>query len=305
MTEQNRVPPSALSLWTTQELKEPINAEFCGHAHGNSQVWRLRRTPDAVAIAYLKWHRSTRKFEQELNAYTGWLGSTALPTPRLIGSFQNAELIGGALLLTAEPGQLASSAELSESERRAMYERAGEVARALHSIEVVDDDPLPLSDALPRRFAHWLPRARRELQPQEIAWLEREFANADWHGLARVPCHRDYQPRNWFVTCPATAIDAAGNAGLTVIDFEHAGLDAFLVDFVKLWDGPWVDDPGLEASFFRGYGRELTPAERKQLEAIGLLHAVATIGWSVEHGDRVYLEHGLTVLRRARHAATD
>ena len=86
--------------------------------------------------------------------------------------------------------------------------------------------------------------------------------------------------------------------GFFVVDFEHAHLDSPLLDMVKLWTEVWGARPDLEAAFFAGYGRTLTPQEHEQLRVLAAMHAMATVAWADEHADLQFAAAGRHALRR-------
>lgn len=264
--------------------------EWSDHSwsHGVCRVW-------AGSLAtggsfFLKVHSQERKFLQERLAYTEWTPRIPSATPCLLASSREHR----ALLMTCERGQLASTPRLAETELLAADRQAGAFLRALHDLPVTDCDPIPLPVALRQRLVSWCERARGCLEHETLDWVRRTFDPERWFaGQRRVPCHRDFQPRNWLV-------DSTAGSSPTVrfIDFEHAGLDTRWVDFLKLWDGPWLEHPDRERAFFRGYGSELDTEDRTRLTQLALLHGVATTAWGREHGDSVYEAHGRAILAR-------
>jgi hypothetical protein len=81
-----------------------------------------------------------------------------------------------------------------------------------------------------------------------------------------VPCHLDFQPRNWLVnTC----------GDLSLVDFEHARVDLPVRDLVRLRFRIWPDRPALREAFLTGYGRPLTPDEDQLSWHMGALDAAA------------------------------
>jgi thiamine kinase-like enzyme len=68
----------------------------------------------------------------------------------------------------------------------------------------------------------------------------------------KVPCHRDYTPRNWLVH----------DDGLAVIDFEWARLDAPASDLARLHLGIWADRSDLAEAFADGYGQPPSDTDR-------------------------------------------
>src|SRR5690606_39401374 len=62
-----------------------------------------------------------------------------------------------------------------------------------------DRDPMPVADALVRRLHAW--RSRAQLTPEELAIVDAHGPQPSlFEGAVRVPCHRDFAPRNWLWT---------------------------------------------------------------------------------------------------------
>lgn len=291
-----RLEPSLLTL-ITETFGAPVSVRFCGWDHAESLVWAVRTDEQRV---FLKQHRRVRKFRQELTMYQDVLPGLEPPftdlVPRLLYAREKPVAV---LVLSAVPGRLAPNVTLSPGQDLDLYRRAGAFLRRLHDLPYDDDDPLPLSVATQQRAASWLRRCAPHLDEDTLAELHDFFATAPTIDLPRVPCHRDYSPRNWLIDLKV-GLKKEATFDFAVIDFEHARADAWLVDLLKLWDGPWLEHPERETAFFGGYGRTLTERERQQFGVFAALHAVATIGWSAEHADAAYERHGRTVLARWR-----
>ncbi|MDZ7704135.1 MAG: aminoglycoside phosphotransferase family protein [Trueperaceae bacterium] len=284
-----RLEPSLIRL-VTERFGPPTGVRFCGWDHAESLVWEVRTDEQHL---FVKQHRRVRKFRQELEVYRDWLPRLSPPFARQVPRLLYAQETPVALLiLSAVPGRLAQDVALSTARDLDLYRRAGAFLRRLHDLPYRDDDPVPLSSATQQRAASWLRRSAPYLDRATLADLDDFFATAPAVDLPRVPCHRDYSPRNWLVDLYEDSFDFA------VIDFEHSRSDAWLVDLVKLWDGPWIRHPAREDAFFEGYGRTLTERERHQFGVFTALHAVATIGWSAQHHDAAYERHGREVLAR-------
>ena len=253
--------------------------------HAESAVARLI-APDGRA-AYLKAHRQPRKLRQERAALERW--APALPgTPRLLTARDEEP---AALLLSARSGVRVDAATWDAETARAIQRAAGAWLRRLHGLPHVDDDPLTPAAALQRRHDAWAQRAAGHLPAATLAWVAEQLQGADLGTLRRVPCHRDFGPRNWLWD---------EHDGLSVIDFEHARPDLWWVDVQRLVDEAWLADPGLEGAFWRGYGRQPTADERALGQALSALYAVGTVVWAVEHGDDAFEALGRSVLRRLR-----
>ena len=251
--------------------------------HAESAVARLEA--DGGRRAVLKVHRQERKHRQERLALESWAPS--LPgTPTLLGARDGPPF---ALLMSARPGDRVDARERPRAMRRRVHAAAGAWLRRLHRLPFVDEDPVPLAAALQARLGGWSRRAAGHLAPETLRWVSARVAAADLRGVARVPCHRDFGPRNWLWD------DAAG---LSVIDFEHARPDVWWVDVQRLVDDTWRTDPGLEDAFWLGYGRRPDADERRLGAALRLLYAVGTVAWGAEHGDAPFEAQGRAVLRR-------
>lgn len=257
--------------------------------HGESAVWDLHAMG---ARAVLKVYRQPRKYAQELTAYSEWL---PLLRPRLPEGSAAPRLLGWdgqlrALLLSWEEGALLQRLSLTAADERHSHLRAGSFLRQLHSLPLADEDPLTVLDAYAKRVASWTRRATGIVPAALIAATEAAAMGAApfLQGLRRVPCHRDYTPRNWLV---------GRDRRLTVIDFEHAHPDLYLVDLQRLWVGAWRRRPDLKEAFLEGYGRQLTADEERALRSISALWALSTIVWARQHHDATFEGEAWEVLR--------
>lgn len=253
------------------------------HPRGAHQVWRVTG-PRAAAI--VKRHASARPFAQERHAYVAWRPHLPEETPTLLAEFPATRT----LVLTAVAGApLADHAPVAVCEA---HWHAGRFLRALHAIPHADPDPLPLADAVARRHAAWLARLARLLPAADLARL-RALADAipaAFAAAARVPCHRDFDERNWLVRGTHAHVTA-----LAVIDFEHARLDDPIADLAKL-AAAWPAHPDRADAFLAGYGRDLAPRERARLRHHLALHAMATLAWAHTHRDPTFLAAGTAAL---------
>ena len=192
-------------------------------------------------------------------------------------------------LLSLEPGQPLLNLKVPLKVEQDVHRLAGAFLRELHDLPFTDDDPLPLSDAFSMRLDAWSLRAAG-LLPRTIisnaVSAAREVLPQLTH-MTRVPCHRDFTPRNWLT-------DEAG--GLTVIDFEHSRPDLHLIDFERLYTGLWRSRPDLQEAFESGYGTELDAEQRWLLNGLAALGGLSTVAWAREHGDARFEAHGRDVL---------
>jgi hypothetical protein len=261
----------------------PSHVHDASWDHAESAVAQL--VADDGRRAYLKTHRQARKHRQERAALEAWAPS--LPaTPTLWAAREGSP---SALLMSACPGARVDAQERPRATLLQVHEAAGAWLQRLHRLPFVDDDPLPLEEAVLARLEGWSRRAAGRLAPETLRWASARVGDADLAGVLRVPCHRDFGPRNWLWD---------DTAGLCVIDFEHAQPDVWCVDVNRLVDEPWHADPGLEDAFWAGYGRRPDAHERSLGDAMRLLYAVGTVAWGAEHGDAPFEAQGRAVLRR-------
>ena len=271
--------------WVEEHLGEVREATDVSWDHAASDVIRVTC---ARGSAFLKRHRDRRKFDQERAAYVDWCPGLEAAATLLAAT----ESPGPALLVQAAPGvPLAQLDALSVDAERAHWRRAGAFLAALHALPHEDLDELPLPDAWARRAEAWGRRAADAITREE-ANAVLSLTRAPWPDTAevprRVPCHRDFTPRNWIVT----------EGSLAVIDFEHARPDWALVDLARAIEEIPEGREDLASALWTGYG-----ADRADFEAILpralAAQALAKIAWAVEHGDARFERAGRELLRRA------
>lgn len=257
---------------------------FRGWDHAQSQVWRVQ--PIRGSARYLKAFSENRKFGQELDFYQIWAHQLAPATPELIQHSRELK----ALILSEVPGRpLELGSEAGQEELA--YRQAGRMLSQIHSIPYRDTD-IPLFEALHRRTQSWCKRAVGIVPEAHLTRLKRKVGELEGElkGWKRVPCHRDYTPRNWLWD----------GTELYLIDFEHSRPDLHCLDFEKLRGHYWFQHPRLEAAFWEGYGRRLDEAEEAVLETCLALGAVATISWAHQHGDQEFERRGRDLLARVK-----
>jgi Ser/Thr protein kinase RdoA (MazF antagonist) len=234
--------------------------------------------PDGRAWV-VKQHRSARAFAQEREAL-GWfgheLGGARVPQLRA------ADVELRALVCERLPGQPVTGAALPALD---LHRAAGRFLASLHQLAQPDHDPMPVADALARRLETWRRRAR--LTPEQLALVDAHGPRPSlFAGAVRVPCHRDFAPRNWLWT----------GTQLGVVDFEHARLDLGLGDLCKLAVDCWDPHPPSKAAFLAGYGRDLSALEHAQLGALIVLHGLASLAWGQERGVVEHVDEGQRAL---------
>ena len=216
---------------------------------GPCRVWRL----GGESPLWLKRFASTRSFAQERGALRDW-GLERVP--RVLGEGPSA------LLLSHVDGEAPLTLEA--------WRAAGRFLAAMQAGSGPDEDPLPLDEALARRFQAWRALAEGRLEAEVLRSAEEVFDPSLFAGERRVRCHRDFQPRNW----------RWGPGGFGLIDFEHARYDHPLQDLVRVLDHVDVADPRWEA-LLEGRG-PLAAGDRARLRS---LRALDSLGADKAPGD--------------------
>jgi hypothetical protein len=288
-----RLDLTPLRPWAATALGAPLIAvEDTSWPHAASAVARVATVDGRVA--YLKRHRQARKHRQERAALATWAPAVA-GTPRLLAA--TAAPVP-ALLLSPVPGALVASAPTTALDLPAVHAAAGRWLRAWHDQPFRDDDPMPPHEALLARLDGWAERAGAAVTRHAVAAVRARLVSLPAADLRRVPCHRDFGPRNWLWEATTAGVARSAGAGLGVIDFEHARPDVAWVDVLKLIDGPWLGRPDLEEAFWRGYGHRPGPADEVVIDALRALHAVGTIAWARGHADPAFEVVGRATLAR-------
>jgi len=251
--------PQSLHDFAETHLGTISNTTFRGWELERSNVWELDSSKGKAYIKAL----NLRKYRQELRAFETWL--------------PNLESYG------------ASEFDVD------VHEQAGKFLRAFHDIEFEDVDKVDLFSAYIKRFEGWSKQGQAQkgggLEPTLYAWIKHHLDSTSTapllQNVSRVPCHRDYTPRNWLVNSATS---------LGIIDFEHSNPDLWLADTHKLWSAYWIKQPELETAFWQGYGH--TPSDDERLLSLKLatLENMVTTVWSIEHGDKTYEAHGRKML---------
>ncbi len=116
-----------------------------------------------------------------------------------------------------------------------------------------------------RARSHRHVRCARRLSATELAFARSQIrALSAITSAVKVPCHRDYTPRNWLVD----------DGTLAVIDFEWACLDAAAGDLARLHLAIWRGRPDLREAFLDGYGRQLDETDHVILRGCAALTAI-------------------------------
>ena len=231
----------------------------------------------------VKSHNDVFRNQLEVAAYRNWVPSIADRAPALVA----ADDAGQVLVLTKLPGA-APPADLSA----AAYADAGAVLRRFHA----SGDELVDSSWAEQRLANldsWIERLPPGLvDPHDVAWVQEQAGVLlELPPPPLVPCHGDFQPRNWLVE---------GHDRVFLFDFEKARHDWWIHDIQRMWWKEWHDRPDRRDGFLAGYGRELTATEQAGLRANSARGHLVQIAWATEHGDTAFADEGRSYLARMR-----
>uniref|UniRef100_UPI00131DE09B phosphotransferase n=1 Tax=Streptomyces rimosus TaxID=1927 RepID=UPI00131DE09B len=181
------------------------------------------------------------------------------------------------------PGTGASGAGLGRADRTELYRQAGGVLRRLHDA---------CGTARPAGGADRWAADRRAAAEEHVAALSAAGAldaaqrrlvldhAAVLHLLPPLPAgflHGDAGEHHFLW-------DGAGRR-LALAGFAQARLGCAVEDLVRMAYGACLPDRGLRAAFLRGYGRELTDAERYALPALAALDAAEAWARGLRTGD--------------------
>jgi Ser/Thr protein kinase RdoA (MazF antagonist) len=276
--------PENLLEFATFHLGRIKKVEARGWKYLETGVWELETKQGR---AFLKRHKQTSKFVQELRAYQEFLPHALNVTPSLLAHHQELQ----AMLLSAVPGELAQDVTTKYTEFE-IYRQGGQFLRSYHDVPYQDVETSSVEEAFWQRAESWLKRAEPFVAARDIDWVMarvKEMLPA-LKTMKRVPCHRDYTARNWL-----------WGEKLYVIDFEHSRPDVWLFDLEKLWSEVWPSQAELKEAFMAGYGHTFTPDDKALLNGYTALSSITKIVWSFEHDDNSeYAELGRRILEKLK-----
>ncbi|GGN79847.1 hypothetical protein GCM10011579_064760 [Streptomyces albiflavescens] len=286
MTDAKILPP-AVRAWAQGHIGPITAVRDVSHRRTASRVWELVR-PGGRAV-YLKIAAGPVPYQRESFAYRSAvpaLGSGA--APQLVES--SAEHF--ALLVTAIPGRPLAELPLAPAEELEAYRQAGVLLARLHAAgDLRGVHRVEAEEALHRAASgvdrHLAAAGDRLSAPEQqlVRRLAEELLLVGSVPLAFL--HGDAWARN-----------VLWSDRSAWVDFERARFGAAVQDFVVMSCGVWADNPRLRTAFFRGYGRELSPAERHALTCLAALDAASCLAWAPEHGDIEVADRGRKTLDR-------
>ena len=252
--------------------------------HGVSIVVEVE-TADGTALI-VKQPRAVDKFDAELHAYRHWAPALDGHVPDLVAADRDTRV----LVFSKMPGEIGD-------ESVSTFREAGRLLRLLNGAEP-PTSMVGFAAARRVRFDTWVRRARPGLlDAAEVEFVAEQVSRlADFPDPAGVPCHRDWQPRNW-LTAP--------DGSVAVIDFGNARVGHWFQDFERMWWTEWRTAPELGHAFFQGYGRALSDDDRTQLRATSILWLLTTVVWADEVADAAFRDHARSQLHQAMAGAPD
>jgi hypothetical protein len=243
-----------------------------------SITWRVQ-VRDGTGY-FVKRHEHRSHYHAEHVALTQWAPklerSAAWSAPEVVAN--SPEL--GAVIITELPGEILQESKASLGDRIEMHRIAGWLARQIHDLDVDPGETGPVRLSGPELFASYIEMASPYVDPETLKWVEHITARDDlFDGLAVVPTHSDFSPRNWIFARTGDRVT------LGLIDWERARPSYWLQDIYRVSIDHWLKDPELRDAFFEGYGREPSDEEETQRKLICLANAVGSIPWAIEHDD--------------------
>ena len=240
------------------------------------------RTGDGRALI-VKSHNDDFRNDLERAAYERWVPAIADRAPALVAADDEHKVLVLTKLEAGPPaGVLAPP----------VYADAGRVLRRFHESGESVIDPGWAAQRLDN-LQVWTDRMPAGLIAEDdLAFVLRESAVLrELPPPTLVPCHGDFQPRNW-------RVDESGRVFL--FDFEKARHDWWIHDLQRMWWREWLDRPDLRDAFVEGYGRALDETELAGLRANSARGHAVQIIWATAHGDLPFANEGRAALARLR-----
>ncbi|WP_233190831.1 aminoglycoside phosphotransferase family protein [Brachybacterium sp. UMB0905] len=214
---------------------------------------------------------------REITAHEHWTGP--LVSAGLIGRMVAADRRANLLITTYLPGELVEGTAVEHDPET--YRQAGEALRLLHRQHRTPDVDYEAQQQ--ERSLRWL-NGEHRIAPSIEARVREILAS--WQPSPRdvVPCHGDFQPRNWLMD----------EERLRVIDMGRFALRPAETDLARLTVRQWRERPTLATAFLAGYGDD--PRQGTQWSIDLLREAVGTAVWAHQVGDERFEAEGHRLL---------
>jgi hypothetical protein len=282
--------PEAVAEFARAELGRDLEFSFAGWPHTDSRIWRAAR-PDKAAF-YVKHHDEPYLFARHLYACQHWAPKLPVRVPELIAA-SDAEL--RTMIFSEVPGSPLELEPLPPDLELDVYREAGSAARVLHALGCDAEPSFDAAEYVSSTFHDYCEKARGLIEGATLRWAMDALGDASsFRGQRRVPCHRDYSPRNWLVQA------SDDRAELCLIDFERARLDLSLYEFQRMWPDHWRRRPDRQRAFFEGYGTQLSPEDEHNLKLLVLRTSINTLSWATAHGDPAFARQAAETIEYVR-----
>jgi len=290
-----------LLAWCASEFGSVTEASDHSKSHPGKPSGTHRLRIDS-GYCYLKTHRGPAYWEAEVHAYDQWASVFGDSAPRLLAVREEEPR---AIVISELAGECLDRVELSAPQERTVWRAAGEALAGLHDLAVGNflgsclRDGSPAGEPIREVEQH----ISTELQEDADRGVRMGYLSDAEAGVVRaslalvpsfagelpVPCHRDYCPANWLVTCDG--------AWAGVIDFEFSQWGVRAIDFARYPDWDWMSRPDLADAFLDGYGRSFTPEEEQQRLVAHVQYAVTAVVWGSDKSYHGFAEDGRKALR--------
>lgn len=236
----------------------------------------------------VKGHAERSRFDLEVRAYRDWVPAIADRAASLVTS-DGRRL---AIVITKLVGRTMDAAYDDVTREREIYRDAGVVLRRFHDAQPPRALPNWGADRI-TGLERWIARAPDGLlDPGDVDFArEKVLLLSEVASPMCVPCHGDWQPRNWLV--------GPGGEVLT-FDFERSGWQWWCHDLQRMWWAEWAGRPDLAEAHFDGYGRRPNDEDLAMLESTSAAGHITQIVWATEHHDEAFAEAGRRNLKTMR-----
>ncbi|MFY0408803.1 phosphotransferase [Solicola sp. PLA-1-18] len=222
---------------------------------------------------------SNHHVPRELDAHERWLAPWVSRgrAPRLVAGDRDAKILVTDFL----PGELVLG---SPAQRRLdTFRQAGDLLSMLHAQPGHVDAQHEREEDL--KVLRNLDKSHR-IPPSVEARLRELVLSWPSEPLSLVPCHGDWQPRNWLVH----------DGRISAIDFGRAALRPPMSDWLRLHARDFREDPAREAAFVEGYGSD--PRESAAWFRQRVREATNTAVWAHLVGDEDFEAEGHAMIDR-------
>lgn len=277
MTGPTKLPPSV-----AHALQQKFNdvTVLVDHSWGDTSTKVLEVEADGQRSIVKTFGPENHHFERELLAHREFLdplrGREAVPD--LVHVDEDARLLVTAYL----PGTLVEKDD-AEWDPDA-YRQAGQLLALLHG---------QASRSSNDYVGKMLAKMRRDLaeehriEPQVQLRVEQVASGVEASPVVLMPCHGDFQPRNWLIH----------EGQVALIDFGRAAWRIPQTDLVRLAAQQFRGHPELEEAFFYGYGSD--PRLDDWWGLAYLEEAVGTAAYAYRIGDEAFEAQGHRMITEA------